>query len=316
MRRGGTGPLSGPLRASGPATRRFQFSTKHAFARRCSSTFPSSAGFNDRSIAAFAEACGYHGPSSGARFFLEARVRRPNDEFVQQAKRAIQSVWLPQHESVGRSIVRELFDMQIGPMGIMPTDALSCAQYVSRCRNSAGVRSLLRERLVSFGDRDRDGEEGFDDDFVPRFCTIDPKKQPVPRREPYAHQKEAWTRLDAHHREAETIGVFKGVLVMPTGSGKTYTAVSWLMRRWIDSGNRVLWIAHRDELLRQASKSIVSFSRVREDANGEVEPASPRDILDPAACSLDKATDEGLVRDGAQPQPLEGRDSHQLPAAA
>ena len=27
----------------------------------------------------------------------------------------------------------------------------------------------------------------------------------------------------------------------------------WLLRQWVNGGDRVLWLAHRDELLRQAA---------------------------------------------------------------
>jgi len=40
---------------------------------------------------------------------------------------------------------------------------------------------------------------------------------------------------------------------MPTGSGKTYTAVRWLLESVVARGDRVLWLAHRTELLNQAA---------------------------------------------------------------
>lgn len=45
---------------------------------------------------------------------------------------------------------------------------------------------------------------------------------------------------------------FSGLLVIPTGGGKTYTAVYWLLKNVIDKGQKVLWIAHRHALLDQA----------------------------------------------------------------
>ncbi len=39
------------------------------------------------------------------------------------------------------------------------------------------------------------------------------------------------------------------LLVMPTGSGKTYTAAHWLTRRVVDQGVRVFRLSHRPELL-------------------------------------------------------------------
>jgi superfamily II DNA or RNA helicase len=45
---------------------------------------------------------------------------------------------------------------------------------------------------------------------------------------------------------------FAGVLVLPTGGGKTRTAVQWLLENVIDKNGKVLWLAHRHELIDQA----------------------------------------------------------------
>ncbi|BAU10959.1 type III restriction enzyme [Leptolyngbya sp. NIES-3755] len=70
-------------------------------------------------------------------------------------------------------------------------------------------------------------------------------------RELYAHQNEAIKKLDEANKEA-----FKGLLVLPTGGGKTLTAVHWLLRNFIGRRKKVLWIAHRHELLDQAFETL------------------------------------------------------------
>ena len=50
------------------------------------------------------------------------------------------------------------------------------------------------------------------------------------------------------------------LLYHTTGGGKTYTAVLWLLKNVINEGKKVLWIAHRHELLNQALASVVSNS--------------------------------------------------------
>ncbi len=81
-----------------------------------------------------------------------------------------------------------------------------------------------------------------------------PDRQPSTWPRPFSHQREAWEHLDAELRTARPPAPLKGLLVMPTGSGKTYTAVHWLTRRILDQrGGRILWLAHRNELLEQAA---------------------------------------------------------------
>lgn len=72
----------------------------------------------------------------------------------------------------------------------------------------------------------------------------------------YQHQKEAVKYLDDWKRQSESGA---GLLVLPTGGGKTLTATYWLMKSVLDQGGKVLWIAHRHELLNQA---LGAFERV------------------------------------------------------
>ena len=80
-----------------------------------------------------------------------------------------------------------------------------------------------------------------------------PAIQKPDSRKPFQYQVDAWENLNKHLNQSQQ-GVFNGLLVMPTGSGKTYTTVRWLMERVVNEGRRVLWIAHRYELLEQAAK--------------------------------------------------------------
>ena len=70
-------------------------------------------------------------------------------------------------------------------------------------------------------------------------------------RELYFHQNEAIKALEQKNNLP-----FEGLLVLPTGGGKTLTAVHWLLRNFIDKKKKVLWIAHRHELLDQALDAI------------------------------------------------------------
>jgi superfamily II DNA or RNA helicase len=72
-------------------------------------------------------------------------------------------------------------------------------------------------------------------------------------REPFEHQKRAWVSLD---ELASSSGRRAGLLALPTGSGKTFTMVHWLLERMAhDPRLRVLWIADQQELLEQAYRA-------------------------------------------------------------
>ena len=78
---------------------------------------------------------------------------------------------------------------------------------------------------------------------------------PTSRQAPalYAFQAEAVNRI---HRKMIRNDSFKGLLVLPTGGGKTTTAVRWIWEAALSKGKKVLWLAHRHELLNQAFETM------------------------------------------------------------
>ena len=65
------------------------------------------------------------------------------------------------------------------------------------------------------------------------------------------HQQEAVNALSDYYNLEKDISNRNGLLVMPTGSGKTYTAVTWLLSQGVANGYRVVWLVHRQELVEQ-----------------------------------------------------------------
>ncbi|TYC88534.1 DEAD/DEAH box helicase [Acetobacterium wieringae] len=83
-------------------------------------------------------------------------------------------------------------------------------------------------------------------------ATIQVRKGKNPRSL-YEHQAEAMLKMNKINQNNE----FSSLLVLPTGGGKTLTAVSWLMKNATDKGKKVLWIAHRHLLLEQAADAFI-----------------------------------------------------------
>ncbi|MDE6777594.1 MAG: DEAD/DEAH box helicase family protein, partial [Oscillospiraceae bacterium] len=70
-------------------------------------------------------------------------------------------------------------------------------------------------------------------------------------RQLYEHQEDAIKKLNAiDEKEA-----FRTLLVLPTGGGKTLTAVYWLLKNAVDKEKKILWLAHRHLLLEQAAEA-------------------------------------------------------------
>lgn len=75
------------------------------------------------------------------------------------------------------------------------------------------------------------------------------KKHPTEERITlYSHQQEAMAALDKANEKEN----FNGIVVIPTGGGKTMTAAYWLMKNAVNNHAKIIWIAHRNLLLEQA----------------------------------------------------------------
>lgn len=91
------------------------------------------------------------------------------------------------------------------------------------------------------------------------------RKHPSKRTEA-AHQMEALAKLREWYKPVPT-PESGGLLVLPTGAGKTFTAVRFLCRNPLSDGYKVLWLAHTHHLLEQA---LNSFGK-RDDGAKEME---------------------------------------------
>lgn len=67
----------------------------------------------------------------------------------------------------------------------------------------------------------------------------------------YKHQEDAIENLQNKIIKTNKTP-FAGLLVLPTGGGKTLTAAYWLAKNYLAKDKKILWIAHRHELLEQA----------------------------------------------------------------
>jgi hypothetical protein len=82
------------------------------------------------------------------------------------------------------------------------------------------------------------------------LIRVDPDGEPPDglqfvSRDLFPHQQDATDRLGEWYGS----GAPSGILCLPTGGGKTRTAVQFLLQYVIGRGKRVLWLAHRTELI-------------------------------------------------------------------
>jgi len=101
--------------------------------------------------------------------------------------------------------------------------------------------------------------------------TID-LTQSTPRDyDPYDYQRNAIAKLDEYFGigHSAPVGRKSGVIVMPTGSGKTFTSVSWLLEKVAVNGYQIIWLVHQQELVTQAYETILGMSPILKNYNFE-----------------------------------------------
>jgi len=72
-------------------------------------------------------------------------------------------------------------------------------------------------------------------------------------------QKDALDALRKHFIDKNALS---GMLVMPTGSGKTRTSTAFLLQSMIPAGYQIIWLTHRHMLINQSAKTIYDNSPV------------------------------------------------------
>ncbi len=89
-----------------------------------------------------------------------------------------------------------------------------------------------------------------DREFFRTYDLAEERKHPS-EKDPASHQNKALEKLNRWYdsRPSPEAG---GILVLPTGAGKTFTAIHFLCHRPISDGYKVLWLAHTHHLLEQA----------------------------------------------------------------
>lgn len=72
------------------------------------------------------------------------------------------------------------------------------------------------------------------------------------------HQQAAVEAMTEYFELSRDLPGRNGIVVMPTGSGKTFTAVNWLLSQGVANGYRVVWLVHRQELVEQTYNEFIA----------------------------------------------------------
>jgi superfamily II DNA or RNA helicase/uncharacterized tellurite resistance protein B-like protein len=105
-------------------------------------------------------------------------------------------------------------------------------------------------------------EEGVEESFrFPAFEERDADAGPGPTARGDAQLAEfQQAAVRALHENFEKRRAATGLLCLPAGAGKTRTTLEWVLRHQVARGRRVLWVAHRIDLLNQVHRDLLGLA--------------------------------------------------------
>lgn len=185
----------------------------------------------------------------------------PKAKYAPQLVDVMRDKWLP---TLPPAIVREFVDGVQLARPLAERSELrtkkACVEFAQTHRKTNNFTTQLRKLFVN-RHRVRLPVKGRTIQYSPRLAgPIDLSGLGTPDgRRPFQHQKDAWRNLDLL---AQSAGPRAGLLVLPTGAGKTYTLVRWLVDQLAERpGLRVLWLVDRQELVDQAARTFIELGK-------------------------------------------------------
>jgi len=132
---------------------------------------------------------------------------------------------------------------------------------------SADVQSVpLSKMKVTAGGTPGSRRE-LETEYCRTFDLVSARLHPS-KKKPAIHQQDALGKLYAWFQSASRLPEAGGVVVLPTGGGKTFTAVRFLCNGPLSRGYKVLWLAHTHHLLDQAYQCFAPLDDDEANRNG------------------------------------------------
>jgi len=202
--------------------------------------------------------------------YLSQIKKRPDLEFVRGNRWVIHNFFLANYPGV-IDMARRLRENGVGP-GTVIKSRVDALEYLENCRNSYSLRLEIWKALVDTGNKGGtlmiygNVQKANKIDLSERII-VDLIKTSPPPFSPFDYQYDAIARINAYFtsissKSNEEYNYKAGLVVIPTGGGKTAIATTWLLQDMVRQGYKVLWLAHRHQLVEQAAKTIIDFSKM------------------------------------------------------
>lgn len=180
----------------------------------------------------------------------------PNKRFIYDYRNIIDNELLPYYETQVAEICRALKITERSRNGRLAA--------LSKKRTTDTLANAYEAALLSISGLSIQPQEYSNFRYTK---TLDMKATKVEEVSLHDFQEKAVNHLKAHFVDKD---MMDGMLVMPTGSGKSRTSTYFLIKEMISRGYQIIWLAHRHMLIDQAADCFYRFAGLSKIENPEI----------------------------------------------
>ena len=190
--------------------------------------------------------------------YLNNLCKFPDEHFVNNYREEIETYFLSEQEHL-ENVAKDLERQNYAGIRSKDEDAL---RKLKQCKLSHAVLTAYLDELMRTG---ADGEIRFGSSFYqPRTILLE--QSHIQDVKLYSYQQEANFAMQEYFLEQDGRS---GILVMPTGSGKTMTSIYFLLHEMAARGYEIIWLAHRHMLVEQAANVFYKLAPLVKDVAGD-----------------------------------------------
>lgn len=176
---------------------------------------------------------------------IEKIASRPDIQFILTYRKEIELKLLQNQPEHVKAIYKSY-------TGFIDTNFLSMLKVLSSKPLGSILANAYQSVLYSIGRNDESSEVM--SDYINPTKTVLPPAGEIPL---FDFQDAAVRKLNEKFLENNNSS---GLLVMPTGSGKTRTATYFLLKNMISQGYQIVWLTHRHMLIDQTADAFIKYS--------------------------------------------------------
>ena len=180
----------------------------------------------------------------------------PDSKFISEYRNIIDNVLLPKYDTQVDEICKALYITERSRNG----------KLITLCKKKT-TTTLVRAYEAALYSISGLAIQPQDYSTFKYTKSLDMKSTKIEEVPLYDFQEDAVSALKKHFIDSNEK---KGMLVMPTGSGKSRTSTYFLIKEMVSRGYQIIWLAHRHMLIEQAADCFYRFAGLSKLVNPDI----------------------------------------------